>query len=407
MSEKNIPLAERMRPKYLSDYIGQNHLLGEGKPLRLMVNHGVLPSLIFCGAPGVGKTTLAQVLAREFDMPFYSLSAVHAGVKDVKDLLESLQKQGMFKQKALLFIDEIHRFNKAQQDSLLQAVEKGWITLLGATTENPSFEINKALLSRTQVYHLTPFSSADLLLMLENALQKDTVLKPRNLQIEDPSHLITLSGGDARRLFNLLEMAVMVLPEDVHVIAKSALQDVLPQLHYDKDGEMHYDIISAFIKSIRGSDVQATVYWLARMISAGESPRFIARRMMISAAEDIGLANANALLMASQAFQTSEVVGFPEARIILAECAIYLAKSPKSNAAYLAINQAMREVEQSGNLPVPLHLRNAPTDMMKNMGYGKGYIYPHDFAGKEINQTYLPENLLNAVFYEEKTNKTS
>jgi putative ATPase len=392
-----IPLAERLRPESLQDFIGQEHLVGAGKVLEQMIQHRKAHSIIFWGPPGVGKTTLAQIIAKSLDMPFFKLSAIDSGVKDVRAVIERAQQAGH----ALLFIDEIHRFNKAQQDSLLGAVEKGIITLIGATTENPSFEVIGALLSRCQVYVLKPLLEEHLKALVAAALAKDAWLQERKLHIADWEALLQLSGGDARKLLNLLELVAASLPEAVYEITNDAVQDIVQQKMalYDKTGEQHYDILSAFIKSLRGSDPNAAVYWLARMIAGGEDPKFIARRMVILASEDIGNANPNALLLATNCFQAVEMIGYPECRIILSQTATYLAASAKSNAAYMAINMAQDLVSKTGDLPVPLHLRNAPTGLMKNMDYGKGYKYAHNFAGNFVEQEYLPDAVSGKALY--------
>lgn len=398
----NVPLAERMRPNSLSEYIGQKHLLGKDGSLRKALDSKVLPSLILWGPPGVGKTTLAHLMAKELNRSFYTLSAISSGVKDVREIIQRVENQGMFQQKnAILFIDEIHRFSKSQQDSLLGAVEKGIITLIGATTENPSFEVISALLSRCQVYTLESHSLSDLEQIIQNAITKDELLKNRKIKLAEKDALIRVSGGDARKLLNLLELAISTFSPSENVIITDDLVFKIAQqrVKYDKDGEQHYDIISAFIKSIRGSDPDAAIYWLARMIEGGEDPKFIARRMLISASEDIGLANPTALVMANNTFQAIQVIGFPEARIILAQCAIYLATSAKGNAAYLAIDEALAMVKQDPNQPVPLHLRNAPTQLMKDLGYGNDYQYAHNFPGNFVQQQYLPDSLKNHSFF--------
>lgn len=398
----NIPLAERMRPQKLSDYIGQKHLLQEGGMLNRVLNSRVLPSIIFWGPPGVGKTTLATLLAKELKRPFYTLSAISSGVKDVREIIQKAESQGMFNQGAsVLFIDEIHRFSKSQQDSLLGAVEKGTITLIGATTENPSFEVISALLSRCQVYTLENHSLAELKVLLNRALSEDEFLSKKTINIVEDRALFAVSGGDARKMLNLLEIAVnSYKPDEKISITDELIHQIAQQrVKYDKDGEQHYDIISAFIKSIRGSDPDAAVYWLARMIEGGEDPKFIARRLLISAAEDIGLANPTALILANNTFQAIQTVGFPEARIILSQCAIYLASSPKGNAAYLAIDEALAVVRQDPNVPVPLHLRNAPTKLMKELGYGKEYAYAHQFPGNFVSQQYMPDGLEKVSFF--------
>ena len=391
------PLAERMRPRTLDDYIGQKHLVGKDAVLRKMIESGHISSFILWGPPGVGKTTLAQIIAKRLDTPFYTLSAVSSGVKDVREVIERAQKGRFFNETSpILFIDEIHRFSKSQQDSLLGAVEKGVVTLIGATTENPSFEVIRPLLSRCQLYVLKSLEKEDLVMLLERALERDVYLKERNIRLEENGAILRYSGGDARKLLNILELVVDASATDEVVVTDEMVENTLQQnpLAYDKDGEMHYDIISAFIKSIRGSDPDAALYWMARMIEGGEDPQFIARRLVISAAEDIGLANPNALLLANAAFDTVMKIGWPEGRIPLAECAVYLATSPKSNSAYLAIDKAMALVRQTGNQPVPLHLRNAPTKLMKDLGYSDGYKYPHDFTGHFTPQQYLPDALV-------------
>ena len=392
------PLAERLRPRTLDDYIGQKHLVGEGAVLRKMIDAGRISSFILWGPPGVGKTTLAQIIAHKLQTPFYTLSAVTSGVKDVRDVIEKAQKGRFFNEASpILFIDEIHRFSKSQQDSLLGAVEKGIVTLIGATTENPSFEVIRPLLSRCQLYVLKSLEKDDLLELLHRAVTQDIYLKERKIELKETSALLRYSGGDARKLLNILELTVEASPSDSVIITDAFVEQCLQQnpLAYDKDGEMHYDIISAFIKSIRGSDPDAVLYWMARMIEGGEDPQFIARRLVISASEDIGLANPNALLLANAAFDTVMKIGWPEARIALAEAAVYLAKSPKSNSAYLGIDRALALVRQTGNQPVPLHLRNAPTKLMKDLGYHDGYKYPHDYPGHFTPQQYMPDALQN------------
>ena len=389
------PLAERLRPRTLDDYIGQEHLVGEGAVLRKMIDAGRISSFILWGPPGVGKTTLAQIIAHRLETPFYTLSAVTSGVKDVRDVIERAQKGRFFNEASpILFIDEIHRFSKSQQDSLLGAVEKGVITLIGATTENPSFEVIRPLLSRCQLYVLKSLEKDDLLKLLERAVTQDAILKEKNIELKETGALLRFSGGDARKLLNILEL---VVESGDNVITDETVTLRLQQnpLAYDKDGEMHYDIISAFIKSIRGSDPDAALYWLARMIEGGEDPKFIARRLVISAAEDIGLANPNALLLANTAFDAVNKIGWPEGRIPLAEATVYLATSPKSNSAYLGIDTALDLVRRTGNQPVPLPLRNAPTELMKELGYHDGYKYPHDFPGHFTEQQYLPDDLKN------------
>ena len=400
------PLAERLRPRTLDEYIGQRHLVGEGAVLRKMIDTGHISSFILWGPPGVGKTTLAQIIANKLNTPFYTLSAVTSGVKDVRDVIERAQKGRFFNEASpILFIDEIHRFSKSQQDSLLGAVEKGVVTLIGATTENPSFEVIRPLLSRCQLYVLKSLEKDDLLSLLNRALTQDVILKERHIELKESSALLRYSGGDARKLLNILELVVEAENGDV-VITDELVISRLQQnpLAYDKDGEMHYDIISAFIKSIRGSDPDAALYWMARMIEGGEDPQFIARRMVISASEDIGLANPNALLLANAAFDTVMKIGWPEARIALAEAAVYLATSPKSNSAYLGIDAALATVRETGNLPVPLHIRNAPTKLMKDLGYSDGYKYPHDYAGHFTPQQYLPDELKAKRFWKGQHN---
>ncbi|MBR7087576.1 MAG: replication-associated recombination protein A, partial [Prevotella sp.] len=390
------PLAERLRPRSLDDYVGQQHLVGEGAVLRKMIDAGHIPSFILWGPPGVGKTTLAQIIANRLETPFYTLSAVTSGVKDVREVIEKARSGRFFSAASpILFIDEIHRFSKSQQDSLLGAVERGVVTLIGATTENPSFEVIRPLLSRCQLYVLKPLEKADLLALLNRALTEDVELKTRKIELKETDALLRYSGGDARKLLNILELVTTADEADPLVITDDIVVARLQQnpLAYDKDGEMHYDIISAFIKSIRGSDPDAALYWMARMIEGGEDPKFIARRLLISAAEDVGLANPNALLMANTAFEAVEKLGWPEGRIPLAEAAVYLATSPKSNSAYLGIDSALGIVRQTGNLPVPLHLRNAPTSLMKELGYSDGYKYSHDFEGHFVEQQYLPDEL--------------
>lgn len=398
----SAPLAERMRPTELSEYIGQRHLLEENGALKKVIRSKILPSIIFWGPPGVGKTTLANLLAKQLNRPFYTLSAISSGVKDVREIIQKAESQGMFQSNgAVLFIDEIHRFSKSQQDSLLGAVEKGTITLIGATTENPSFEVISALLSRCQVYTLESHTLEDLLELINRAIKQDVILSKRKIELREYKSLIAVAGGDARKMLNLLEMVVNTFSPNEKVVITDELVNQLAQqrVRYDKDGEQHYDIISAFIKSIRGSDPDAAVYWLARMIEGGEDPKFIARRLLISAAEDVGLANPTALIMANNTFQAIQVIGWPEARIILSQCAIYLATSPKGNAAYLAIDEAIATVKQDPNAPVPLHLRNAPTKLMKDLGYGAEYQYAHDFPGNFVSQQYLPDSLKDHSFF--------
>lgn len=398
MSDNSIPLAERVRPETLLDFIGQEHLVGPGKVLEQMIRSGTARSILFWGPPGVGKTTLAQIIARSLNMLFFTLSAIDSGVKDVRNVIEQAKKAGH----ALLFIDEIHRFNKAQQDSLLGAVEKGIITLIGATTENPSFEVISALLSRCQVYVLQPLTETHLKALVEQAIQKDSWLQKQHLVIKEWEALIQLSGGDARKLLNLVELIAGTIEGDEKVVTNIVAQTIVQRKMalYDKSGEQHYDIISAFIKSIRGSDPNAAVYYLARMIAGGEDPKFIARRLIILASEDIGNANPNALLLATSCFQAVEMIGYPECRIILSQAVTYLASSPKSNAAYMAINSAQQLVEKTGDLPVPLPIRNAPTGLMKKMDYGLGYKYSHDYPGNFIAQEFLPETISGAKLYE-------
>jgi len=393
------PLAERLRPRTLDDYIGQQHLVGEGAVLRKMIDAGRISSFILWGPPGVGKTTLAQIIAHKLETPFYTLSAVTSGVKDVRDVIEKAQKGRFFNEASpILFIDEIHRFSKSQQDSLLGAVEKGVVTLIGATTENPSFEVIRPLLSRCQIYVLKSLGKDDLLTLLNRAITEDIILKERHIELKETGALLRYSGGDARKLLNILELVVEAAgAHDDIVITDQMVSERLQQnpLAYDKDGEMHYDIISAFIKSIRGSDPDAALYWLARMIEGGEDPKFIARRLVISASEDIGLANPNALLLANAAFEAVQKIGWPEGRIPLAEATVYLATSPKSNSAYLGIDAALELVKKTGNQPVPLPIRNAPTQLMKDLGYHDGYLYPHDFPGHFTPQQYMPDALVN------------
>lgn len=399
----NTPLAERMRPLQLDDYIGQFHLLGPDAPLRKSIEAGVLPSMIFWGPPGVGKTTLANLIATHLKRPFYKLSAISSGVKDVREVIQQAEKGGMFQQGgAVLFIDEIHRFSKAQQDSLLGAVEKGTVTLMGATTENPSFEVIAALLSRCQVYTLQSHNKVDLELLLTRALSKDSRLKSRDIMLQETEALLAISGGDARKLLNVFELLVGSAPANQPLIITNEYVFANAQQslsRYDKDGEQHYDIISAFIKSVRGSDPNAAVYWLARMIAGGEDPKFIARRLLIIASEDIGLANPNALLIANTTFDSVSKLGWPESRIVLSQCTIYLASSPKGNAAYKAINRAQELVAKTGDLPVPLPLRNSPTALMEELGYGEGYLYAHDFPGNFVVQEFLPDAIAGSNFF--------
>ncbi len=396
------PLAERMRPRTLDQYIGQEHLVGKDAVLRRMIESGHISSFILWGPPGVGKTTLAQIIAHRLETPFYTLSAVTSGVKEVREVIEKAKGNRFFSANSpILFIDEIHRFSKSQQDSLLGAVEKGVVTLIGATTENPSFEVIRPLLSRCQLYTLKSLEQEDLLKLLQRAITEDLELRKRNIKLIETSALLRYSGGDARKLLNILDLIVSATIEERIEITDKMVEERLQEnpLAYDKDGELHYDIISAFIKSIRGSDPDAAIYWMARMIEGGEDPKFIARRLVISAAEDIGLANPNALLIANAAFDAVMKIGWPEGRIPLAEAAVYLATSPKSNSAYLAIDAALAEVRQSGNQPVPLPLRNAPTKLMKDLGYHDGYIYPHDYPDNFAPQQYLPDALTDKRFW--------
>lgn len=401
------PLAERMRPKSLDEYIGQKHLVGEGAVLRKMIDSGRVPSFLLWGPPGVGKTTLAQIIANTLDTPFFTLSAINSGVKDVREVIDAAKKNTFFDARnPILFIDEIHRFSKSQQDSLLGAVETGVITLIGATTENPSFEVIRPLLSRCQVYVLKSLEKADLLELLNRAITEDVILKTKNIDLQETDALLKYSGGDARKLLNILDLVVAAETEDSFVINDKIVTERLQEnpAAYDKGGEMHYDIISAFIKSIRGSDPDAAIYWLARMVAGGEDPKFIARRLVISAAEDVGLANPNALLLANACFDALQKIGWPEGRIILAETTVYLATSPKSNSAYLSIDKALALVGKTGNLPVPLHLRNAPTKLMKELDYGKEYKYAHDYENNFVQQDYLPKEIKSSRFWEAQDN---
>lgn len=398
----NEPLAERMRPRTLADYVGQKHLVGEEAVLRKMIDAGRISSFILWGPPGVGKTTLAQIVAQTLKVPFFTLSAVTSGVKDVREVIERAKNSRFFDSASpILFIDEIHRFSKSQQDSLLGAVEKGIVTLIGATTENPSFEVIRPLLSRCQLFVLKPLEVSDLEELLHRAITQDVELKNKQIVLQEKGALIRYSGGDARKLLNILELVVESAGSNRVVITDQLVEEQLQQnpLAYDKQGEMHYDIISAFIKSIRGSDPDAALYWLARMIEGGEDPQFIARRVVISASEDVGLANPNALLLANAAFDTVMKIGWPEGRIALAEAVVYLATSPKSNSAYLGIDQAISMVRRTGNLPVPLHIRNAPTQLMADLGYHDGYKYPHDYPGHFTEQQYLPDAIRNERFW--------
>lgn len=402
------PLAERMRPKTLDDYIGQKHLVGEGAVLRRMIDSGRISSFILWGPPGVGKTTLAQIIANRLETPFYTLSAVTSGVKDVRDVIEKARSNRFFSQQSpILFIDEIHRFSKSQQDSLLGAVETGTVTLIGATTENPSFEVIRPLLSRCQLYVLKSLEKEELLELLHHAVEKDVILREKHIELQETDAMLRYSGGDARKLLNILELVVEAEGDTADiVITDEKVMERLQQnpLAYDKDGEMHYDIISAFIKSIRGSDPDGALYWLARMVEGGEDPAFIARRLVISAAEDIGLANPNALLLANAAFDAVMKIGWPEGRIPLAEATVYLATSPKSNSAYEGIGTALSLVQQTGNLPVPLHLRNAPTKLMKQLGYGKDYKYAHAYKGNFVQQQFLPDDVQNQRIWHAQDN---
>jgi putative ATPase len=402
------PLAERIRPQQLEDYISQQHLVGPNGSLTQQIEKGIIPSLIFWGPPGTGKTTLAQIISQESKRPFYILSAINSGVKDIRDVIEKAkQSGGLFTSKnPILFIDEIHRFSKSQQDSLLAAVEKGWITLIGATTENPSFEVIPALLSRCQVYTLNAFNKEDLEALLHRAMQTDVILQGKKINLVETEALLRLSGGDGRKLLNLFELVVNASNEDEILITNDRVLELIQQntVLYDKTGEQHYDIVSAFIKSIRGSDPNGAVYWLARMIEGGEDVKFIARRMLILSSEDIGNANPTAFIMANNTFQAVATIGYPESRIILSQCAVYLATSPKSNASYLAIGTAQQIVKQTGDLAVPIHLRNAPTPLMKELGYGEDYKYSHDYANNFAEQEFLPEAITGTAIYEPGNN---
>jgi len=404
----NVPLAERIRPQKLEDYISQLHLVGPNGSLTQQIAKGIIPSLLLWGPPGTGKTTLAQIIAQESKRPFYSLSAINSGVAAIREVIDKAkQSGGIFTTKnPILFIDEIHRFSKSQQDSLLAAVEKGWITLIGATTENPSFEVIPALLSRCQVYVLNAFSKDDLLSLLDRAMQKDVDLQNKNINLAETEALLRLSGGDGRKLLNIFELAINAAETSEIVITNDLVLKLVQQntVSYDKTGEQHYDIVSAFIKSIRGSDPNAAVYWLARMLEGGEDVKFIARRLLILSSEDIGNANPTAFIMANNTFQAVATIGYPESRIILSQCAVYLATSPKSNASYLAIGQAQQIVKQTGDLPVPIHLRNAPTKLMKELGYGEDYKYAHDFDNNFASQEFLPDAIANTPLYEPGNN---
>jgi putative ATPase len=397
------PLAERIRPQTLNDYISQLHLVGPNGSLTHQIKKGIIPSLLLWGPPGTGKTTLAEIIAKESNRPFFVLSAINSGVKDIREVIDKAkQSGGMFTTKnPILFIDEIHRFSKSQQDSLLAAVEKGWITLIGATTENPSFEVIPALLSRCQVYILNSFSKEDLLALLHRAMKQDAYLKTKNIELKETEALLRLSGGDGRKLLNIFELVINASQTDAIIISNEIVMKLVQKntVLYDKTGEQHYDIVSAFIKSIRGSDPNAAVYWLARMIEGGEDVKFIARRMLILSSEDIGNANPTAFIMANNTFQTVSTIGYPESRIILSQCAVYLATSPKSNASYLAIGKAQKLVKQTGDLPVPIHLRNAPTKLMKELGYGEEYKYSHDYDNNFSDQEFLPDEIKNTAFY--------
>ena len=403
----NEPLAERIRPKKLEDYISQQHLVGKNGILTNHIKRGIIPSLILWGPPGIGKTTLANIIAKESERPFYTLSAISSGVKDVREVIEKAKNSGgLFTAKnPILFIDEIHRFSKSQQDSLLGAVEKGWVTLIGATTENPSFEVIPALLSRCQVYILNSFDKGDLIALIDRAMKKDSIISERKIELKETDALLRVSGGDARKLLNIFELLVNSANDPVEITNNFVLEKVQKNtVHYDKTGEQHYDIISAFIKSIRGSDPNGAVYWLARMIEGGEDVKFIARRLLISASEDIGNANPTALILANNTFQAVSVIGHPESRIILSQCAIYLANSAKSNASYEAIGKAQQIVRNTGDLSIPLHLRNAPTKLMKDLDYGKDYKYSHSYSNNFSEQEYLPKEISNSKLYEPGNN---
>ena len=401
------PLAERLRPQTLDDFIGQEHLVGKGAVLRKMIDSGRIPSIIFWGPPGVGKTTLANIISNVLEAPFYRLSAINSGVKDVREVIEKAGSNRFFNSAApILFIDEIHRFSKSQQDSLLHAVETGTITLIGATTENPSFEVIRPLLSRCQVYVLKSMETEDLENLLNRALTEDLILKEKQIEVKETTALFKFSGGDARKLLNIIDLIVEAAADDKVVIDDKVVSERLQEnpAAYDKGGELHYDIISAFIKSIRGSDPDAAIYWLARMVEGGEDPKFIARRLVISASEDIGLANPNALLLANACFDTLAKIGWPEGRIVLAQTTVYLATSPKSSSTYEAINNAVSEVRNSGNLPVPLHLRNAPTDLMKELDYGKDYKYAHNYENNFVEENFFPDKLTHRKFWKPQNN---
>jgi putative ATPase len=401
------PLAERLRPRNLDEYIGQKHLVGDGAILRKMIESGRIPSFLLWGPPGVGKTTLAQIIANTLDTPFYTLSAINSGVKDVREVIEQAKRNQFFNTKSpILFIDEIHRFSKSQQDSLLNAVETGVVTLIGATTENPSFEVIRPLLSRCQVYVLQSLDKEDMIELARRAISQDVLLKDRNIELKETDALLRFSGGDARKLLNILDLVISSETDDKVVLTDQVVTERLQEnpAAYDKGGEMHYDIISAFIKSIRGSDPDAAIYWLARMVAGGEDPKFIARRLVISAAEDIGLANPNALLLANACFETLHKIGWPEGRIVLAEATIYLATSPKSNSAYMSIDEAIALVNETGNLPVPLHLRNAPTKLMKELDYGKEYKYAHSYENNFVEQDYVPKEIKGRQFWKPQQN---